>query len=50
MTVDEIVDFADFRAFAACRFGAGLSHEMRYFMKDVESKLKNYEKKLKLKL
>ncbi len=50
VTVDEIVDFADFRAFAACRFGAGLRHEMNYFMKDVESKLKNYEKKLKLKL
>lgn len=50
VTVEETVDFPSFRAFAACRFGAGLSHEMRYFMKDLESKLKNYEKKLKLKL
>lgn len=50
VTVDETVDFPDFRAFALCRFGAGLGHEMRYFMKDIESKLKNYEKKLKLKL
>lgn len=49
VTVDETVDFADFKAFAACRFGFGLGHEMRYFMKDLESKLKNYEKKLKLK-
>lgn len=48
ITVDETVDFPDFRAFAACRFGLGLGHEMRIFMKDIESKLKNYEKKLKL--
>lgn len=50
VVVEETVDFPDFRAFAACRFGAGMGHEMRYFMKDLEGKLKNYEKKLKLKL
>lgn len=50
VAVEETVDFPSFRAFASCRFGAGLGHEMRYFMKDLESKLKNYEKKLKLRL
>ncbi len=48
--VEETVDFPSFRAFAGCRFGTGLGHELRYFMKDLESKLRNYEKKLKLKL
>ena len=49
VVVDETVDFPSFRVFALCRFGVGLGHEVRYFMKDLESKLKNYEKKLKLK-
>lgn len=48
--VEGTVDFPSFRAFASCRFGLGLGQEMRSFMKDLENKLRNYEKKLKPKL
>ncbi len=45
--VDDTVDFPNFRAFAACRFGTGLGREMRYFMRDMEGRMKDYEKELK---
>jgi hypothetical protein len=48
INVEEAVKFNDMKAYALSRFGLGLSHEVRYFMKDISSKLTNYEKKLKL--
>lgn len=48
VTVEETVEFHTLKAFVLCRLGAGIGHEVRYFMRDLESKLDNYEKKLKL--
>ena len=46
--VTEEVTFPNMAAFAACRFGLGLRHELGIFMRELERKLSNYEKKLKL--
>ena len=48
VTVREVAEFPNLAAFAACRFGFGLRHELRLFMREMERKLENYEKKLKL--
>lgn len=49
VSVKETVDFTDFKSFLRCRFGIGLGREVSVFLSEIESRLKNYERKLKRK-
>ena len=48
LKVTETAKFSDFKNFLRCRMGMGLPGEVRYFLRDAENKLRNYEKKMKM--
>ena len=49
VNVSITADFANTKAFLACRMGFGLGGEIRYFLNDLDYKLRNVERKLKMK-
>lgn len=42
-------DFTNSKSFLLCRMGFGLGGEIRYFLNDLDYKLRNVERKLKMK-
>ena len=49
VSVREEVEFSNFKSFMLCRMGIGLGGEVRHFLRDLDSKMRNFERKLKLK-